>query len=427
MAVLPAPEKHETRLQPQAATPPHLPRGLHLPDVAHSDSRESAWVPDLRGSRLTPRASAILNWLIVAASVYVLITAVNVIGAGFSLAAGDQAAELFEFAANPVVGLMIGIVATALTQSSSTTTSVTVGLVAGGLPLSIAVPIILGANIGTTLTNTLVSLGMVRDKAQFRRGFAAATVHDFFNLLAVLIFLPLEIAFGLLERLATAAAEVLSGAEAGFLAVIFGGVGTVVKGATTPLADLVTFSLSWLPGAWAGVAMIAVAIVLILTVINLIGRKLKALLVGRAQRVLNTAIGRGPVTSIGSGALVTVMVQSSSTTTALMVPLAGSGALRLRQIYPFTLGANIGTTITALVAAFAFDGALGTIALTAALVHLFFNLLGTAVIYGIPGIREIPLKGAEWLSGLAAERKLAAFAWVLGIFIALPLALIFLL
>ncbi len=422
MAVLPAPEKHETRLptspitqsdaiqerqRANAAAAPGLPGGLH--------------------SRLTPRTVSVLNWLIVAASVYVLITAVNVIGSGFSIAAGDQAAVLFSFAANPVVGLMIGVVATALTQSSSTTTSVTVGLVAGGLPLSIAVPIILGANIGTTLTNTLVSLGMVRDKEQFRRGFAAATVHDFFNLLAVLIFLPLEIAFGLLERMATAAAGVLSGAEAGILASIFGGIGTGVKAATTPLADLIGFSLSWLPGAWAGVAMIIVAIALILAVINLIGRKLKALLVGRAQRVLNAAIGRGPVTSIGSGALVTVMVQSSSTTTALMVPLAGSGALSLRQIYPFTLGANIGTTITALIAAFAFDGALGVIALTAALVHLFFNLLGTAVIYGLPGIREIPLKGAEWLSGLAADRKLAAFAWVLGVFVALPLALIFLL
>ncbi|TLP80059.1 Na/Pi symporter [Nesterenkonia sphaerica] len=410
MAVLPAPEKFETLTTPTAAgtaATPRLPGGLH--------------------HRLSTKTGNVLNWLIVAACVYVLITAVNVIGSGFSLAAGDQASSLFEFAANPIVGLMIGIAATALSQSSSTTTSVTVGLVAGGLPLSIAVPIILGANIGTTLTNTLVSLGMVRDKAQFRRGFAAATVHDFFNLLAVAIFLPLEIAFGLLERIASASASALSGTDGGIIAMIFGGLGTVVKGATTPLAQLITWSLSWLPGIWAGVAMIVVAIALILAVINLIGRKLRALLVGRAQRVLNSAIGRGPITSIGSGAVVTVMVQSSSTTTALMVPLAGSGALSLRQLYPFALGANIGTTITALVAAFAFDGEMGTIALTAALVHLFFNVLGTAVIYGIPVMRDIPLKGAEWLSGLAAERTPVALAWVLGVFVALPLALIFLL
>lgn len=404
------------------------PEKNHTPaDGVVVDTPQRGLLGLLARKGFSSRTLHILNWLTVAACVYVLITAVNVIGSGFELAAGSQAEELFNFAANPVVGLMIGVVATALTQSSSTTTSVTVGLVAGGLPLSIAVPIIMGANLGTTLTNTLVSLGMVRDKSQFRRGFAAATVHDFFNLLAVVIFLPLEMAFGVLERLGAATAGVLSGTDGGFLPAIFGGMGTAVSYATEPLADLIEGSFGWLPDVWAGVAMIVVAVALIMAVINLIGRKLKALLVGRAQRVLNSAIGRGPVTSIGSGALITVMVQSSSTTTALMVPLAGSGKLTLRQIYPFTLGANIGTTITALVAAFAFEGEMGTIALTAALIHLFFNLLGTLVIYGIPGIREIPLRGAEWLANLAVNRTVAAFVWVLAIFIGLPLALIFLL
>ena len=412
MAVLPAPEKlHKPRPRLVAEPPassPQLPRNGVL-------------------GGLSQKTHTGLNWLIVAVCVYLLITAVNVIGSGFALAAGDRASQLFDFASNPLVGLMVGIAATSLIQSSSTTTSITVGLVAGGLPLEIAVPIILGANVGTTLTNTLVSLGMVRDKSQFRRGFASATIHDFFNLLAVVIFLPLEMMFGLLETVASSAANALSGADAGFIATIFGGIGAVVKGATTPLANLIEWALSPLPGIWAGVTMIVVAIALILGVINLIGRKLKTLLVGRAQRMLNSAIGRGPLTSIGSGALVTVMVQSSSTTTALMVPLAGSGALTLRQIYPFTVGANIGTTVTALVAAFAFDGELGTIALTAALVHLCFNVFATLLIFGIPGLRELPLKGAEWLANLAAERKAYAAAWVVGVFLVLPLVLIFVL
>ncbi|WP_229503542.1 Na/Pi symporter [Nesterenkonia sedimenti] len=285
-------------------------------------------------------ALSVANWLSVAAAIYVLITAVNVIGSGFKLATGDQAETLFEFASNPLVGLMIGVAATALTQSSSTTTSVTVGMVAGGLPLMVAVPIIMGANIGTTLTNTLVSLGMVRDKEQFRRGFAAATVHDFFNLIAVVIFLPLEMIFGLLQRISTSIADSTAGAEAGLINTIFDGIGTVVSTVTSPLADGIEYSLSFLPGAWHGIIMIVVAIVLILAVINFIGKQLKILMVGRAKAVLHTAIGRGPVTSIGSGAVITVMVQSSSTTTALAVPLAGSGAFTMKQIYPFTLGTN---------------------------------------------------------------------------------------
>ncbi|GAA1824959.1 Na/Pi cotransporter family protein [Nesterenkonia flava] len=374
---------------------------------------------------LTGRGLAIANWMSVAAAVYVLITAVNVIGSGFKIATGDQADALFSFATNPIVALMIGVVATALTQSSSTTTSVTVGLVAGGLPLEIAVPIIMGANIGTTLTNTLVSLGMVRDKEQFRRGFAAATVHDFFNLLAVVIFLPLEMMFGLLQRTATALADATAGAEAGVLNAIFGGLGTVVKTATRPLSNLIEEGLSFLPAVWHGIVMIVVAIALILLVINFIGKQLKILMVGRAKDVLHIAIGRGPLAGIGSGALITVMVQSSSTSTALVVPLAGSGAFTLKQIYPFTLGANIGTTVTALIAAFAFDGPEATAALTAALVHFFFNVFSTVLIFGLPFLRLIPVRGATWLAARSAERKVYAFAWSLGVFVVIPLVLIF--
>lgn len=373
---------------------------------------------------LSGRMLDVANWLSVAAAVYVLITAVSVIGTGFSLATGDQAETLFGFATNPVVGLMIGIVATALTQSSSTTTSVTVGLVAGGLPLGVAIPIILGANIGTTLTNTLVSLGMVREKESFRRGFAAATVHDFFNLIAVAIFLPLEIMFSLLERISTAIAGMATGSDGGPVAAVLGGIGSTVKGATKPLAHLIEDALGFIPGSLQGVVMIVVAVGLILLVINFIGRLLKVLLVGKARQVLHAAIGRGPVAGIGSGAAVTIMVQSSSTSTALIVPLAGSGAFTLKQIYPFTLGTNIGTTVTALIAAFAFDGAAGEIALTAALAHLLFNVLATLVIFCTPWLRDLPPRGATWLADLAAEKKVYAFGWVFGVFIVIPLALI---
>ena len=416
MAVLPAPEKQET-LTPGVAA-----------DAWYSASSPSQSAGRTRRQGgISPRTRSVLDWLTVAGCVYVLIAAVGIIGSGFSLAVGDQAAELFSFASNPLVGLMIGVVATALIQSSTTTTATTVGLVAGGLPLEIAVPIILGANIGTTLTNTLVSFAMVRDREQFRRGFAAATVHDMFNLLAVVIFVPLEMMFGLLERLATAGAGALSGADAGVVADVFGGVGSLVNGATTPLTYLVGAGAGWLPGVWAGVVMIVVGIVMILAVITLIGRKLKALLVGRAQQILHTAMGRGPLSSIGSGFLVTAMVQSSTTATSLMVPLAGSGALTLRQIYPFTLGANIGTTLTALIASFAFDGELATIALTAGLVHFIYNVLAVALIFGLPGLRYLPVRGAQWLADLATRRKLYAVAWVLGVFLALPLTLIVLL
>eukprot|EP00487_Bulimina_marginata_P006303 TRINITY_DN25666_c0_g1_i1.p2 TRINITY_DN25666_c0_g1~~TRINITY_DN25666_c0_g1_i1.p2 ORF type:complete len:127 (+),score=29.04 TRINITY_DN25666_c0_g1_i1:329-709(+) len=123
--------------------------------------------------------------------------------------------------------------------------------------------------------------------------------------------------------------------------------------------------------------------------------------------------------------MVTVMVQSSSTTTSLMIPLAGSGMFSTKQIYPFTLGANIGTTITALLAATAISGPTAAVALTIALVHVLFNVLAVAVIYGIPMLRDLPLKAADRLAIIGAENKLMALSYVLGVFFVFPSLIVF--
>ncbi len=206
-------------------------------------------------------------------------------------------------------------------------------------------------------------------------------MHDFFNIIAVAILLPIEMMFHILDRSAGALASVTSG-DGGIIAAIFGGMGAVVSTITEPIYDLV----KWVLGLFGmhhvaeGLLMIAIGIALILLVINKIGGLLKVLMVGKAKDVLHTAIGRGPLTGIASGAVMTVMVQSSSTTTALAVPLAGSGAFSLKQISPFTVGANIGTTVTALISAFAFTGVDAQMAMHASYVHLFFNLLAAALI-----------------------------------------------
>ncbi len=139
----------------------------------------------------TSASAKLFNWLSIVLLVYLVLVAVGTVSGGFKLASGgsEGAKEIFAFATNPIVALLLGALATALVQSSSTVTSVIVGLVAGGLPISIAIPMVMGANIGTTITNTLVSIGHIRSKEEFRRAFAASTVHDFFNLLAVAIFL----------------------------------------------------------------------------------------------------------------------------------------------------------------------------------------------------------------------------------------------
>jgi hypothetical protein len=104
-----------------------------------------------------------------------------------------EAGSMFDQITNPIAGLMIGVLATVLVQSSSTSTSIVVSLVgAGAMDVQTAIPVIMGANIGTSVTNTIVAMGQANDSEQYERAFAGATVHDMFNFLSVLILLPLE-------------------------------------------------------------------------------------------------------------------------------------------------------------------------------------------------------------------------------------------
>ncbi len=358
---------------------------------------------------------SIVAWLRVLVLVYLLLVAVVVIGEGFKFAAGSQAEQLFKFAKNPLLGLMVGIVFTALIQSSSTVTSIIVGLVAGGLPVSIAVPMVMGANIGTSVTNTLVSLGHVRDEGQFRLAFSAATILDMFNLLAVAILLPIELMVHLLERISQLAASVMF-SDVSLDVHQF----NLLAAAVNPAADVVQYVTRQIPSPWAGICEVLVGITLIIGSITRMSILLKRLMVGTARDVLQRMIGQGPLSGILSGTIATVLVQSSSTTTSLMVPLAGGGILTLKQIYPFTLGANIGTCITALIAAAAVTGESSRQALAIALVHLFFNCLGVAIIYGVPFLRPLPVTLAESLGDAVSHQKSLAFVYVIGIFFVVP-------
>lgn len=367
-----------------------------------------------------PGTSQWLSWLIVIGLVYLLLAAVGAIGDGFKAATASNAKELFSFATNPMIGLVIGVVATALIQSSSTVTAIIVGMVAGGLPVSIAIPLIMGANIGTSLTSTIVSLGHVRSGEEFRRAFSAATVHDAFNIVAVAILLPLEMMFGFLEKTsALLAGFFVSDASVDMKSVNF------MKMAISPATDLLSASVSWLPNqVWMGIALIVIGVALILFVVTAIGKVLRKVMVGKARDIMHASVGRGPVSGMCSGAIITLLVQSSSTTTALIVPLAGTGVFNLRQVYPFTLGTNVGTCITALLAATAISGPTAVLAMQIALVHLMFNLVGILVIYGLPFLRGVPPSIATGLAELAQKNKLYVVAYILGVFFVLPLLLI---
>lgn len=216
----------------------------------------------------------------------------------------------------------------------------------------------------------------------------------------------------------------MAGSDGGPLAAAFGALGNGVTSTTDPLGDVIISAFGFLPEVWSGIVLILLGIAMILGVISFIGTLLKVVMVGRARQVLHNAIGRGPASGIASGTLITVTVQSSSTTTALVIPLAGSGTFSLKQVYPFTIGANIGTTLTALIAAFAFSGMEAQLALQAALVHVLYNIFAALTIYGLPFLRNLPIRGASTLARLGSENKIWVITWVLGVFLVLPALLI---
>lgn len=340
----------------------------------------------------------------------------ELMGDSFKLMGRGFAEGLLRTTANPFVGLFIGILATSLVQSSSTVTSITVGIVAaGGLTVPGAIPIMMGANIGTSVTNTIVSLGHLTRKDEFQRAVAGATVHDFFNLLAVAIFFPLE----LTTRFLTHSALALTSGLAGIGGVTFL---SPVKALTDPIAGLIV-SLA----QENGIVVLILGLLSLFISLRYLVVLLKALMLGRSERLIHKYIFGPAGLALLFGTLITVLVQSSSITTSLTVPLVGAGIVTVAQIFPFVLGANIGTTITAILAALVLASggeAGGLAALEVAFVHLCFNLYGVALFLPFKRIRAIPIRLAEKLGELAVKNRAYAFGYIAVVFFLIPLIVI---
>ncbi|MFA7331508.1 MAG: Na/Pi symporter [Candidatus Delongbacteria bacterium] len=337
----------------------------------------------------------------------------------FKLFGSGLTAQLLNLTSNPFTALFVGILTTSIVQSSSATTSMVVALVAAGsLQLPLAVPIIMGANIGTSITNTLVSLAHINRSAEFRRAFAASTVHDIFNLLCVLLFFPLELATGVFSASGLWMARGLEGMHGlDLMSPLKLAIHPVASGMIHLLESILPADTWWHPHAWLSLAL---ALTLLFGSILFLTNILKSLALQKAETWFEDSLFKSTSRSFLIGLGLTMAVQSSSVTTSLIVPMAGAGLLSLRQIYPYTLGANIGTTITALMAALATQNPL---ALAIALVHTLFNAAGTAVF--LP-LRAVPIYLASRLADVSMRSRVIPFAYVLTVFFLIPVAFIFL-
>ena len=358
--------------------------------------------------------------LLVVGLLYLFLVGVTLLESGISAMGEGFTQGLLDGVSNPLAGLFAGILFTVLVQSSSVSTSAIVGLVgAGTIPLELAVPMIMGANIGTTVTSTLASFGSVRRPDEFRRGFGAATVHDMFNVIAVTVLLPLELLTGFLTNSAVWLTGILRGTDVAEVGK------SPIRTAVKVPVDAITgaFESVITVGAVLGVIFLALGLTLIFLALGFITKNMRKLVQGSVERAMNRAIGKGGgLVGILVGILVTFAVQSSTITTSILVPLVAAGVLTLKNAYPITLGANVGTTITALLASLA---VLRPEGLTIALVHTLFNLTAIILVYPVRRIREVPVRLAEAMAGLVVKRRPLAIAYSFGLFVAIPLVGVF--
>ena len=361
-------------------------------------------------------ATIVTRLFITLTLLFIFLVGVKSLSTGLKMMGSDFANTLFELTGKPFISLMAGMLATVLFQSSSVTTSIIVGLVsAGTISISNAIPMIMGANLGTSVTNTLVSLGYLNDKESFKRAFAAATVHDFFNILAVLILLPLELTFNFIEKMAKYFSALMYGSVEGVK------YSSPIKAAIKPPVAFLKSSFKSFDADYAAIMMILAAGIIIIFSLTMIVKNMKYFIENSKSQVIDKLLSKNAIVSIIFGILVTISVQSSSITTSLLVPLAGSGLLTLEAIYPVTIGANIGTTATALLAALTGNAA----GLTIALVHLLFNILGMLLLYPIPQLRRIPIVCSKFLAELVEKSKLYGVGYVLLVFFIIPLICVY--
>ncbi|MDZ4713968.1 MAG: Na/Pi symporter [Cytophagales bacterium] len=359
------------------------------------------------------------NWKTVLRSVaYILFTIVTFLFAlELMLAAlqhlGQPAEETILLATtNPFTAFFIGLLLTAIIQSSTATTSITVALVASGsLTLQSAVPIVMGANIGTTITSTIVSLSFLPKKNEFRRALAAGSYHDFFNMLTAAVLFPLEYHFQFLSRSSQHIASYFipptGGKPVTHISLLYGGLDGVTEWIGRTIDN--------------GFVLIILALGILFGSILFFRNVLTRLLgIGSLHR-FRQFFFQNAWKSFGWGALTTAAIRSSTITTSLVVPLVAKKVVKLRNAAPFIAGANVGTTISAFVAATVSSNT----AISIAIAHLLFNIIGVILFVAIPVLREIPLWLASGLGRLTVKYRMAGLVYLVVLFLLIPFTLIY--
>eukprot|EP00934_Nitzschia_sp_Nitz4_P000057 Nitzschia sp. Nitz4//scaffold316_size20630//13831//16335//NITZ4_008657-RA/size20630-processed-gene-0.27-mRNA-1//-1//CDS//3329547517//57//frame0 len=415
------------------------------------------------------------EWCHLLVGVLLIIFCLYFLGLGLELLSGGAtvfstcfAAPIVAKSENAFSDLMSGLLLTVLLQGSSSTFTLVVNLLRDDhrmINMRQAIFIMMGANIGTTITNTIVALGHFRHSSQLELAFAGATVHDLFNIFTVLVLFPLEAASGFLESLSK---RLVTGANTEYVNRWLGPVQSLVR----PLAfkllipnediihdvaaggscssfypiecinpDTPTFDtcpnvglISCDPDSGdcpsffdpsagqkgdqaSGLVVLIIGLVLTFLSLFSIVHVLSKLLHGVSLRVLYKATNINGWLLILFGTGLTLLLQSSSMTVSFLTPVVGMGALRIRQMYPLSIGANLGTAISVIITVSSMENGQ---ALQLAVAHFLFNTMGILIWYALPPMRHLPLTCAKRLGQYAKVWHSIAVLYVLMVFFVLP-------
>ncbi len=313
----------------------------------------------------------------------------------------------------PIVSLFIGLLATALIHSSSTVTSTMVVLVAAGIiKLETAVYLMMGSNIGTSITGLMVAFGNLGSPKAFRRGFMAGSSHAVFNILSALIFFPLEYYWKILSR------------TSDYLAAHMVNAGVVGASWFSFHDKIIAPIAAWLPRLVQVQPLVILFCSLVLLFMSIYALTLifkYLMLRGNGGKRLKNWLAN-PFRSLLTGIGTTAAIHSSSVTTSFCVMIAATDKVSPKKMFPYIMGANVGTTVTALMAAIGRS----EVAIAVALAHFLFNLFGVLIFYPFPVFRNIPVVVARWTANKAHHNLAFAFAYLTLIFFAIPFLVIFL-
>ncbi|MEJ5998837.1 Na/Pi symporter [Corynebacterium sp. H130] len=394
----------------------YFPGTVHYINPLHSEHDEDAI--------LISEFGRAVRWVGIALCIYVLVVAINLINNGIHILGYDAVHNFVGTINHPILAVLAGVLFTFTVQSSTVVTTLTVATVGAGIvPLDMAVMLIMGSNVGTCAASQIVAFGFYRNACNLHRAVAAAMTHWWFNVLSLLVLFPIELIFHPLSRLSGALSTRLYDAD-GHAIDADGLVGHFVR----PVSDALSSGIDQLFHPLSGTLTLTLGVFLIVLTIHYIAHLMQDLTASGSHHMLENSthnkVATAPIRSTLAGLGLTMMSQSSSATICSALPFAGTGNLAIRRFLGIVLGANLGTTLTAVLTAFAFPGEHGELALQAALIHVLFNLIGIIAVLSAKPVSRTILTLSEKTAGLAGKQPFPAFLCIIASYTLIPLAIL---